>query len=87
MRARDASHGGRVVSDVKPPVALRYKMSTIKQAYQAASDIHERAGQRHATMLVFAAWIIEIHSRMVPCSTDETLGIVRDYLRELKAVP
>lgn len=75
------------MSVVKPPVALRYSIDVIKRAYEAASDIHEQAGQRHATMLVLAAWIIEIHSRMVPCPTEETLGLVRHLLCELEAIP
>ena len=75
------------MTDIPPGfVQLKYSMDTIKRAYKAASDIHEQAGQRHATMLIFAAFIIESHSRMVPCDSEETLGLVRQYLKVLRGV-
>lgn len=66
------------------PVALVYSIDVIKASYAAVLKIHEQAGQRVATLLVLAAFIIEVHSRMVPCEPDETLAIVRRFVFEIR---
>lgn len=69
-----------------PPgfVALKYSIDVIQDSYQAALKIHEAAGQRLATLLVLAAWIIDLHSRMVPCDPELTLEVVRKAIAELR---
>lgn len=65
-----------------PPghVAIVWSMEVIIRSYRAASKVHEDAGLRHVTMLILAAFIVESHSRLVKCSTEETLHLVRDAI-------
>lgn len=67
-----------------PPgaVGLKWSPATAIAAYKAAMVIHEAAGQRPATMLIFAGFIIGMHSRMAECSIDETLVLVRKFIVE-----
>jgi len=67
----------------KGPVELKWSVDVVKRAYIAAMKIHEASGQRLATMLVLAAFIIDAHSRMVTSGTEETVGLVRGLIADL----
>jgi hypothetical protein len=78
---RGAARPGTTTKD---PVAVTYSLDVMRRSYKAASDIHEAADQRVVTMLVLAAWIIEVQSRMAKCPPEETLDIVRGFIAELR---
>lgn len=69
-----------------PPghVALKYSDTLLLKAYKIVMKMHEQAGQRLATMLVFAAYVIDMHSRMARVDPEETIGLVRNMITKLR---
>lgn len=63
------------------PFELKWKPSVIFAAYKAAADIFQASGQRHASMLILAAFIIAAHSKAAGCSAEETTALVSGFVR------
>ena len=71
-------------NDPRTGANIAYDVALLVDAYEDLLDVHEQLGFEPAALLIFAAFVIEMHTHAAQVSTEETLDVVRRVLPTLR---